>query len=85
MSRCDDLSDDRVIEITWIEILLTIAVFWFTVQLWPDFYSASAKMIAVPFRFVFNLCDVRQWAWRSYAAANVLALICLVVIRFRRL
>lgn len=82
MSHVDDLREDRVIEVTWAEILLFVAVVGLTIQMFPQLYWSIGAAIAVCFQFVFNACDIRQWSWRSYAAANVVACVALVLVRF---
>ena len=81
MSRVDEARDEQIVEITWLEIALVVGVVALMVQLFPTMISTSADIVWIPLRFLFNLCDIRQWTWRSYAVANVLAFVSLGVMR----
>ena len=86
MSQPDNIDrskDGGVRQITWLDIVLVVAVASLICQLWPTFYSTSAELVACSVCFTCNLCDIRQWTWRSYAVANSLALAGLAFIRFR--
>jgi glucose-6-phosphate-specific signal transduction histidine kinase len=90
MSHAEEIEDKAAVEIGWLEIFLVVAGLLLVLQVWPNFYVVPARAIFAGICFVFaKTCvilaplDVRQWGWRSYAVANLIAFIALAIARFR--
>jgi hypothetical protein len=77
MSHVEQMNDEPVFEISWLEICLVMAGLSLTFQIWPKVFFKTADII-------YDSLDLTTWGWKGYAMVNVLAFIALAVIRFRQ-
>jgi hypothetical protein len=61
----------------WLEGALAVSAVALFFQLFPGIWANIVWFLAL----VFSYIDVREWTWRSYATASVVAIISLVALK----